>query len=55
MKLIILARIPRALQKIPVMVMLGEKEQSTGTISVRASEGKVSYGVRLTDFVAEIT
>jgi threonyl-tRNA synthetase len=40
------------LQKIPVMVIVGEKEQSTGTISVRAREGEVSYGVKLTDFVA---
>ena len=41
------------LQKIPVMVIVGEKEQSTGTISVRTREGKVNYGVNLKDFIAQ--
>ncbi len=42
------------LQRVPYMVILGEREEKGRNISVRDREGKVEYGVNLEDFVAEI-
>ncbi len=43
------------MQKIPEMVIIGAKEESGGTISVRGRDGKVSYGVKLQDFIRDTT
>jgi threonyl-tRNA synthetase len=42
------------LLKIPAMVIVGAKEQSAGTISVRERDGNVRYGVNADDFAREI-
>jgi threonyl-tRNA synthetase len=42
------------LQKIPAMVIVGGKEQSAGTISVRERDGSVRYGVGPDDFAREV-
>ncbi len=42
------------LQRVPYMVILGEREKKGRNISVRDREGKVEYGVNLEDFVAQI-
>lgn len=41
------------LQKIPFMLVLGNREQKEGTVAVRKREGEVKYGVKLQDFLAE--
>jgi threonyl-tRNA synthetase len=42
------------IQKIPYMLVLGEKEQSASNISVRSRDGNVKYGVSVEDFVSEV-
>jgi threonyl-tRNA synthetase len=42
------------LQKIPYIVVLGEKEEAALTIAVRAREGKQEFDVKLEEFVAEV-
>jgi threonyl-tRNA synthetase len=42
------------IQKIPYMIVLGEKEQSASNISVRSRDGNVKYGVSVEDFVSEV-
>lgn len=42
------------LQKIPYMVIVGKKEEESKSIAVRNREGKVSYKVKLADFVEEL-
>ncbi|MGD0638552.1 MAG: threonine--tRNA ligase, partial [Nitrososphaerales archaeon] len=42
------------LQKIPYMLIIGGKEQEARTISVRARDGDVRYGVKVDEFVAEL-
>ncbi len=39
------------LEKIPYMVIVGDKEEESETISVRKRTGEVSYGVKLSDFI----
>ena len=41
------------LQKTPFMLVLGDREQAEGTLAVRSRDGKVRYGVKLLDFLAE--
>lgn len=43
------------LQKIPYMLILGDKEKDNDTVSVRLKNGKILEAVPLTDFVAKIT
>ncbi|MFH1294686.1 MAG: threonine--tRNA ligase [Candidatus Aenigmatarchaeota archaeon] len=43
-----------ATQKIPYIIVMGDKEEKTGTLAVRTRDGKVRYGVKLDDFVKEI-
>lgn len=43
------------LQKIPYMLILGDKEKDNGTVSVRLKNGKILEAVPLNDFVAKIT
>ncbi|MDI6721575.1 MAG: threonine--tRNA ligase, partial [Candidatus Aenigmarchaeota archaeon] len=42
------------LQKIPYMIIIGDKEQSAGTIAVRNREGKTQYGLKIEDFAEQI-
>ncbi len=42
------------IQKIPYMLVLGEKEQTAANISVRSRDGNVKYGVSVEDFLSEI-
>jgi threonyl-tRNA synthetase len=42
------------LQKIPLMVIVGKKEEQSNTIAVREREGKVTYGVKLEDLINKI-
>ena len=37
-------------EKIPYMLIVGEKEQSSQSVAVRTREGKIDYGVSLADF-----
>ncbi|MFH1106234.1 MAG: threonine--tRNA ligase [Candidatus Aenigmatarchaeota archaeon] len=39
------------LQKIPYVVVVGEKESANGTIAVRGRDGKVKFGVRVDEFI----
>ena len=41
------------LQKIPFMLVLGNREQKEGTLAVREREGQVTHGVKTQDFLAE--
>ncbi len=43
------------LQKIPYMIVLGDKEEKGKNISVRSRDGKVKHGVALKDFLKQIT
>ena len=36
------------------MLVIGNKEQEAGTISVRVREGGVRFGVAMEDFLAEV-
>jgi len=42
------------LEKIPYMLILGSKEISSKTISIRTREGEVRHGVAISEFVEEI-
>jgi len=42
------------LQKVPAMVIVGERERTAGTISVRDRSGKVSYGLKLDDYIRDL-
>jgi threonyl-tRNA synthetase len=42
------------LQKIPYMLVIGPKEEQSGTLAVRARDGEVRYGVGTDEFLAEI-
>jgi len=42
------------LQKIPYMIVIGQKEENTGTIAVRKRNGEQRFGVKLEDFASEV-
>ncbi len=42
------------MQKIPLMVIVGKKEEESNSLAVRTREGKVEYGVNSEDFVKRI-
>ena len=42
------------LQKIPFMLVVGKKEQESGTVAVRTRAGEQKFGVRTEDFVAQV-
>ncbi len=42
------------LQKIPYMLVIGQKEEQSGSVALRAREGDVRYGVSVDDFLAEL-
>lgn len=43
------------LQKIPYIITIGEKEAQADTIAVRTRDGKVAFGVKVQDFLKQIT
>ncbi len=43
-----------SMQKIPYIVLIGDKEESSKTLAVRTQDGKVKYGVKIDDFVRDI-
>lgn len=42
------------LQKVPYMLVIGDKEEEAGNISVRLKSGKTHYGIDMKDFVATL-
>jgi threonyl-tRNA synthetase len=42
------------LQKVNYIIVIGDKEEKNKTISVRTREGKVTYGVKVKDFIEQI-
>ena len=42
------------LQKIPYMLVVGKKEEDSGTIAVRTRAGEQRYGVKAEDFAAQV-
>jgi len=42
------------LEKVPYMIVIGDKEEKSGTLAVRTRDGKVKYGVKPEDFLKEI-
>ncbi len=42
------------LQKIPLMLTIGEKEEKNETIAVRTLDGKVKFGVKVSDLIKKI-
>ena len=42
------------LQKIPYMLVIGEKEVAANTIAVRSRDGKQEFGVKIEDFIKRI-
>ncbi|MBU3912960.1 MAG: threonine--tRNA ligase, partial [Nanoarchaeota archaeon] len=43
------------LQKIPFILTIGDKEEKNDTLAVRTRDGKVKYGVKIIDFIEEIS
>ena len=42
------------LQKIPIIINVGEKEEKNQTVAVRTLDGKVKFGVKVNDLVEKI-
>ena len=42
------------LQKIPYMLVVGKKEEESGTVAVRTRAGEQKFGVKAEDFVAQV-
>ncbi len=42
------------MQKIPIMLTVGEKEEINGTVAVRTLDNKVKFGVKVDDLIKEI-
>jgi threonyl-tRNA synthetase len=42
------------MQKIPYMLVIGDKEQEAGTVAIRSRDGKQEFGVKLDDFIKRI-
>ncbi|HXW94991.1 MAG TPA: threonine--tRNA ligase [Nitrososphaerales archaeon] len=42
------------LQKIPYMLVVGKKEEDSGTVAVRSRSGDQKFGVKVDDFVAQV-
>ncbi len=43
-----------SLQKIPYVIVIGDKEEKSKTLAVRTRDGKVKYGVKVKDFIEEL-
>jgi threonyl-tRNA synthetase len=41
-------------EKVPYILVVGEKEEKAGTVAVRTKDGKVKYGVKIADFIENI-
>ncbi len=44
-----------ATQKVPYVVVIGDKEEKAGTLAVRTRDGKVKYGVKPEDFMKDVS
>jgi threonyl-tRNA synthetase len=44
-----------SLQKIPYIITIGDKEEKAGTLAVRTRDGVVKFGVKLDDFVKQVS
>lgn len=42
------------LEKVPYMIVVGDKEEQAGTVAVRTRDGKVKYGVKVQDFIDQV-
>jgi threonyl-tRNA synthetase len=42
------------LKKIPYMLVVGKKEQDSGTVAVRTRTGEQKFGVKAEDFAAQV-
>jgi len=42
------------LEYVPLIVTVGEKEQSSKTVAVRTLDGKVHFGIGVDDFVKKV-
>lgn len=42
------------LQKIPLMITIGEKEEAANTLAVRTLDGKIKFGVKVDEFIAAV-
>jgi len=42
------------MQKIPYMIVIGDKEEKSKTVAVRSRDGKVKYKVKVEDFVNQV-
>lgn len=43
------------IQKIPFILTLGDKEEKNDTLAIRTRDGKLRYGIKLEEFIKEIT
>jgi threonyl-tRNA synthetase len=43
-----------SLQKIPFIILLGDKEKKNKRLAVRTRDGKVRYNVKIEDFIEEV-
>ncbi|MFH1237001.1 MAG: threonine--tRNA ligase [Candidatus Aenigmatarchaeota archaeon] len=44
-----------AVNKIPFVITIGDKEEKNNTLAVRTRDGKVKFNVKIDDFISEIT
>lgn len=42
------------MQKIPLILTIGDKEVAAGTVAIRTLDGKVKFGVRIDEFIAAV-
>jgi len=42
------------LQKIPIIINVGEKEEKNDTVAVRTLDGNVKFGVKVNDLIKKI-
>ncbi|MEK6952153.1 MAG: His/Gly/Thr/Pro-type tRNA ligase C-terminal domain-containing protein, partial [Nanoarchaeota archaeon] len=43
------------LEKIPLTITIGDKEQENKTLAIRTLDGKVKFGVKIDEFIKEIS
>ena len=43
------------IQYVPLILTVGEKEVSAGTLAVRTLDGKVKFGMKVDEFILKIT
>ena len=42
------------MQYVPLIITVGEKEKSAGTLAVRTLDGKVAFGIKIEDFITKV-